>query len=71
MKNITQHKIAKTLKVSQPFISQVMTRQAPISWLMAEKLSDLFPGKSLREWKHASPKELKQAFNQLPEKETV
>jgi plasmid maintenance system antidote protein VapI len=65
MKNITQHKIAKTLKVSQPFISQVMTRQAPISWLMAEKLSDLFPGKSLRDWKKANPKEVIKAFNSI------
>jgi plasmid maintenance system antidote protein VapI len=71
MKKITQNIIAQALDVSQPFINQILVGQKPISWKMAEKLSDMFPGKSLREWKHASPKELKQAFNQLPEKETV
>jgi len=65
MTKTTQCIIAKTLKVSQPFISQVITGRKNISWPLAEKLSDLFPDKSIRQWKNATPKELKKAFSQL------
>jgi len=41
-----------------------------VSWNMAEKLSDLFPGKSISEWKRSNPEEFRAAFSQL-EKETA
>jgi plasmid maintenance system antidote protein VapI len=36
-----------------------------ISWPMAERLSKMFPGKSISEWKRSEPSDLKQVFNQL------
>lgn len=65
MAKTTQTIMAKTLKVSQPFISQVINGRKIISWPLAEKLSDLFPDKNIRQWKNATAKELKKAFSQL------
>jgi len=65
MLNITQKSIAKEFGVSQPFISQLLVGQKKISWPLAEKLSTLFPRKSISEWKRATSQELKEAFNQL------
>ena len=61
----TQQNIAKLLNVSQPFINQVMTGKKSVSWPLAERLSDLFPGKTMREWKKSSPDDIKRAFKQL------
>ena len=61
----TQQNIAKLLNVSQPFINQIMAGKKSVSWPLAEKLSDLFPGKTMREWKKASPEDIKRAFKQL------
>ena len=70
---ITQNKIAKALDVSQPFIHRIITGKDPVTWPLAEKLSDLFPGKSIKEWKRSGPEDIKRAFNQLApaEKEAV
>jgi plasmid maintenance system antidote protein VapI len=63
----TQQNIAKLLNVSQPFINQIMAGKKSVSWPLAEKLSDLFPGKTMREWKKANPSEIKRAFTQIKE----
>jgi transcriptional regulator with XRE-family HTH domain len=62
----TQKKIADALKVSQPFISQVLAGKKSVPWPIAEKLANLFPIKDVGAWKRATPEELKQAFAQLP-----
>jgi len=67
----TQQKIAQALTVSQPFINRVLRGKSPVSWPLAEKLAELFPGKSMKEWKYSGPEELKRAFSQLESKETV
>jgi len=65
--------ISNTLNVSETLVSRLLTGQRKVSWPMAEKLSDLFPGKSIKEWKKAEPEDLKNAFAQLkdPEKEVA
>jgi len=70
---ITQQKIAKALDVSQPFISYIMTGESKIPWPMAERLADMFPGRSISEWKRATPAVLKRAFESLdpPVKKTA
>ena len=35
------------------------------SWNLAEKLCEIFPGKSIKEWKQASPEEITRAFGQI------
>jgi len=62
MKRITQQQIAKALGVSQAFISMVKRGERKISWGMSEKLSDRFPGRTIKEWKYADPKKIFQAF---------
>jgi len=63
----TQKKIAQILSVSQPFIHKILKGKVPVSWPIAEKLSDLFPGKTIKEWKKARPEEIERAFLQLKE----
>tara|TARA_B100000614_G_C14449025_1_gene453474 strand:+ start:706 stop:930 length:225 start_codon:yes stop_codon:yes gene_type:complete len=62
MNIITQQKIATTLGVSQPFIHQVLTGKKKISWPMAEKLSNLFPSKTMQQWKRVDPDVIWSAF---------
>jgi len=61
----TQQKIAETLGVSQPFINQIINDKKAISWPLAEKLADLFPGKTIQQWKSATPDDLRRAFKLL------
>lgn len=71
MKKFTQPQIAQTLGVSQSFVSQLLTEKKKVSWPLAEKLSDLFPGKTIQQWKRATPEDLKQAFEQLKDNNTT
>ena len=57
--------IAKTLKVSDTLVSRLLSGERKISWPLAERLSKMFPGRSISEWKRAEPEELKQALSQL------
>ena len=47
------------------YLSMLINGERKISWPLAEKLADLFPGKSIRDWKNSGPEELKRAFGQL------
>jgi len=60
-----QKHIAEILRVSQPTINLVLTGKRKVSWPLAQKLSNLFPGKTIAQWKNASPEELRIAFSQL------
>jgi len=46
-------------------ISLFKSGRREVSWPLAEKLCETFPGKSIKEWKNATPEELKRAFSQL------
>lgn len=67
MKQITQIQMAEILGVTPAYVCQILTGKLPVSWKMAEKLSDLFPGRSIREWKYAKPTDVKRAFAQYEE----
>jgi plasmid maintenance system antidote protein VapI len=62
---MTQEKISRVLGFSQPSINLVLTGKRAVSWPLAEKLADLFPGKTIQQWKSATPDELKRAFSLL------
>lgn len=62
---IKQKNIAKYLGVSETNVCFLFSGQRPVSWPLAEKLAEIFPGKSISQWKRAQPEELRQAFAQL------
>jgi plasmid maintenance system antidote protein VapI len=59
---LKQKYISQRLGVSQTMVSLILAGKRPITWPLAEKLSDIFPGRSVREWKYAKPVEVKKAF---------
>jgi transcriptional regulator with XRE-family HTH domain len=58
----TQQQIAEALNVTQAFVSMVLSEKKPISWPMADRLSNLFPNKSIKQWKNAHPDDIRRAF---------
>jgi plasmid maintenance system antidote protein VapI len=62
---VTQINIAQLLKIDQPRVSKLINGREKVSWPIAERLADIFPGKSIAQWKRATPQELKLAFSQL------
>jgi plasmid maintenance system antidote protein VapI len=67
----TQMEIAEILGIHQSEVSRLLNGKIPVRWPLAEKLADLFPNKSLREWKYATPGQIKRAFSFLEEKESA
>jgi plasmid maintenance system antidote protein VapI len=61
----SRKEISNHFGISEQYLSMLFNGERKVSWNMAEKLSDLFPGKSISEWKRSSPAELKRAFSQL------
>lgn len=67
MMKIKQKHTAQIFKVSDSYISRLLSGEREVSWKFAVKLTDMFPGKSLKDWKKSTPEELRKAFNQLKE----
>lgn len=61
---ITQKEIIRKFdgEIDQACISRVLNGLEQVSWFMASKLSDLFPGKSIKEWRKATGEEVARAF---------
>jgi len=57
--------IAIALNLSDALVSRLLSGERKVSWPLAERLSKMFPGRSISEWKRANPTELKQALDQL------
>jgi plasmid maintenance system antidote protein VapI len=66
----SRKEISNHFGISEQYLSMLFNGERKVSWNMAEKLSDLFPGKSISEWKRSNPEEFRAAFSQL-EKETA
>ena len=68
---MTQNDIAEYFKlkhgtrINQVRISRMLTGNEQISWPFAKDLSNEFPGKTIQQWKNATPEDLKRAFEQL------
>ena len=62
---ITQEQIATLLERSQPTISLMLSGKLKVSWPMAARLAEIFPGKTIQQWKQATPEDLKKVFAQL------
>lgn len=72
-----RQQISNSLGITEQYLSMLLKGRRKISWILAERLSQLFPGKSISQWKRVQPEELKKVFAQLSEysdlkkKETV
>jgi len=60
-----QKQIAKLLGIHDSDVSRTFSGERKVSWPLAEKLADLFPGKTIKQWKYATPEDLKRAFKLL------
>jgi plasmid maintenance system antidote protein VapI len=65
MMKIKQKHISKQLGISQTMVSMILAGKRPVTWPLAVKLSELFPGKSLMQWKESGPDDLMKAFRSL------
>lgn len=64
-----QRQIAPIMEISEQYLSMLLKNQRPVSWPLAVRLAELFPGRTVQQWKVATPEQLKAAFEQLPEPE--
>jgi len=63
---------SKILGYDKSTISLFKSGKRAVSWPLAEKLCEIFPGKSIKEWKNSKPEQIAKAFDQLKqEKETT
>jgi plasmid maintenance system antidote protein VapI len=70
-----QKQIAKILRVKESYVCMILNedhgKNRPVSWPLAERLAELFPGRTIQQWKKAKPEELKRAFAQLKNEEVA
>ena len=58
-------------KINQVRISRMLTGNEHVSWPFAKDLAMEFPGRTIQQWKTATPEELKRAFAQLEDEEVA
>lgn len=69
---MTQNDIAKVVgSVDRTYINKLLTGKRAVSWPLAERLAELFPNRTIQQWKQATPEELKRAFAQLSNEEAA
>jgi len=61
----SRKEISQQLGMTEQYLSMLLSGERKISWPLAEKLTELFPGKSISEWKRAATEELKRAVAQI------
>jgi len=52
-------------KIDQARVSRLLKGDEKVSWPFARDLSIEFPGKTIQQWKEATPEDLKRAFAQI------
>jgi len=62
---ITRKQISSLLDITEQYLSMLLIGQRLVSWPLASKLADLFPGRTIQQWKAASPDDLRRAFKLL------
>ncbi len=60
----SRKEISSELGMTEQYLSMLINGERNISWPLAERLSAMFPGKSISEWKRSTPKEFERAFAQ-------
>jgi hypothetical protein len=64
---IKQKHICKRYGLSPAIVSLTLSGKRAVSWPWAIKLAEDFPGKTVVQWKEATPEDLKRAFAQHEE----
>lgn len=57
--------IAPGIKIDQPRISRIQKGEIKIPFPLAVVLAELFPEKTIPEWKNATPEEFKQVWKKV------
>ena len=64
-----QKDIAKLLGIKESYVcmlfSEDIKKYRPVSWPLAKRLSELFPDRTIHQWKNATPDDIKRAFAQI------
>jgi len=68
---INRKHISNLFGVTEQYLSMLLNNKRSVSWPLAERLSELFPCRTIQQWKKAKPEELKRAFAQLGSKEVA
>jgi len=53
--------IAFTLNITEQYLSMILTGKRKVSWEVASRLTEIFPGKTIQQWEKLEPEELKRA----------
>jgi plasmid maintenance system antidote protein VapI len=60
---ITQNDIAAVIgAVDKTYVNKLLNGKRAVSWPLAKRLAELFPGRTIHQWKNAAPDEIKRAF---------
>ena len=69
---MTQNDIAAAIgTVDRTYVNKLLKGKRTVSWPIAARLAELFPGRTIQQWKKATPDDLKRAFAQLENKEVA
>ena len=62
---INRKHISSTLGVTEQYLSMLLVGKRPVSWPLSERLAELFPDRTIHQWKNATPDDIKRAFAQI------
>ena len=62
---INRKYISSTIGITEQYLSMLLIGKRPVSWPLAERLAELFPGRTIHQWKSATPEDIKRAFLQI------
>ncbi|WP_040015772.1 helix-turn-helix domain-containing protein [Desulfobacter postgatei] len=63
---MTQNDIAVAIgRVDKTYVNKLLTGKRQVSWPLAERLAELFPDRTIHQWKNATPDDIKRAFAQI------
>jgi plasmid maintenance system antidote protein VapI len=63
---MTQSDIAEAIGgVDRSYVNKLLSGARKVSWPMAAKLANLFPDRTIQQWKSAEPSDLEKAFSEL------
>lgn len=64
-KKYSQYDFAALLEIDPSRVSRLLNGIDPVSWPVAAKLSQLFPGRDVIGWKNATKEDLNRLYQQL------
>jgi len=62
---INRKQIARILGITEAYFSMLLTGKRKVSWPLAERLVELFPARTIHQWKKASSDDIKRAFAKI------